>query len=335
MSETVPCPLCSRPAPRRHGAQTGYQAPKVFAIHHCDGCETAFCQPLEVDPAVYEAIYRNVETTPGYARYLDYSKGVLTAADPLAWLADREDVYWGIRQYMDARSDRKLKVLEIGSGLGYLTHSLNRRGHEALGLDLSQTAVDAATKRYGPYYRCGDAVRYAETSGERYDVIVATELIEHVPDVRAFLGALGRLLKAGGDVILTTPNRTAYPPDVLWETEPPPVHLWWFSENAIEHLGGDLGLETTFVDFSAYNVLDPDRPRVKVRKYQPTRGGVLDASGKVVTSTVKRVLHALGLRPATRALRHAAKRTLHSVRKRPETAEPRRTVLCAVMHRPA
>jgi SAM-dependent methyltransferase len=313
----------------RHDAQAGYQAPRVFAIHHCDECKTAFCQPLEADPAIYEAIYRNVETIPAYGRYLDYSKGVLTANDPLAYLADSEDVYWGIRQVLDARPAGKLKILEVGSGLGYLTYALTKRGHEVLGLDVSQTAVDAAVRRYGANYRCGDVVRYSDHPS---DVVIATELIEHIPDVRAFLKALFRLVKPGGDIVLTTPNRSAYPDDVLWETEPPPVHLWWFSEQAVERLGQELGLATTFVDFTPYNALDPVRPRVDVRSYQPTRAGVLDPSGKVVPSQAKHLLHLLGLRPAARRIRHVVRRAAHSLRSAP--AEQRRSTLCAVLHRP-
>lgn len=335
MTDAVPCPLCSQPAPKRHGAQSGYQAPQVFAIHHCDGCRSAFCQPLAVDAALYEAIYRNVETVPAYGRYLDYSRGVLKAADPLTFLADREDVYWGIRQVLDGRPAGKLKMLEIGSGLGYLTYALTKRGHEVLGLDISQTAVDAATRRYGPYYRCGDVVRYAEAAGEPVDAVIATEIIEHIPDVRAFLGALVRLVRPGGDIVLTTPNRSAYPPDVLWETEPPPVHLWWFSEQAIEQLGRAFGVTTTFVDFTAYNILDPARPNVQVRNFQPTRGGVLDAAGNVATGAAKRFLHLLGLRPAARKVRRVVQRAAHSLRGTSGPAERRRTTLCAILHRPA
>ncbi len=336
MTETLPCPLCRHPAQKRHAAQAGYQSPREFAIYHCDDCLSAFCHPLEADPAVYEAIYGSIDTAPGYARYLDYSKFVAAASDPLGALADREDVYWGIRQYLDARPPGKLRVLEIGSGLGYLTYALSKRGHDALGLDLSRTAVDAATRRYGPLYRCDDVVKYAETAAELYDLVVATELIEHVADVRGFLAALVRLLRPGGDIVLTTPNRSAYPSDVLWETEPPPVHLWWFSERAVERLGQEHGLTTSFIDFSPYNRLDPDRPRIKVRGFQPTRGAVLDVSGKVVMGAAKRFLHVLGLRPAVRSVRHVTQRVVHSVTSRLRSGPPekRRTVLCAVMHRP-
>ena len=332
MTESLPCLLCSGPALRRHAAQPGYQAPRQFAIYHCDDCQTAFAQPLEVDPAVYEAIYRSFEATPGYARYGDYSREVTSAPDPLAHLAEREDVYWGIRQYIDSKAGRKLKILEIGSGLGYLTYSLSKRGHDAVGLELSETAVDAATKRYGPHYLCGELVAYSKTSGEKYDLVVATELIEHVPDVRAFLGAAVRLLQPGGDVVLTTPNRSAYPADVLWETEPPPVHLWWFSEKAIEALGKELGLVTTFVDFTPYNRLDPTRPVIHVRNYQPTRGSVLDAAGNAYMGFAKRLLLKLGLRPALRTTKHVFQRATHVFS--PGKPEKRRTVLCAVMHQP-
>ncbi len=55
-----------------------------------------------------------------------------------------------------------------------------------------------------------------EAASEQFDVVLNYETIEHVPDPTAFIAELARVLKKGGTLILTTPNR-------LWE----PVH--WFS----------------------------------------------------------------------------------------------------------
>lgn len=281
MNSTMQCPLCEKKAKIKFHHHVGYQSSLTFNIHHCYGCETAFADPLEVNDDLYNLIYSQSADVPGYERYLRYAKEAKTHHHPLQYLADEEDIYWAIQSYL-ASKPKHLKILEVGSGLGYLTYALHKEGYNVKGIDISHIAVEDAKQRYGDYFICEDIIELSKTDA-KYDIVILTEVIEHIPNVISFLKAIHKVLIPGGDLVLTTPNKTPFHRNVVWDTEPPPVHLWWFSEKSLLRLGKKLGFEVSFVDFQEYNKVSPHHPFTKISN-QPTRGPRLDPNGKVIKS---------------------------------------------------
>ena len=105
-----------------------------------------------------------------------------------------------------------MRLLDIGCGAGVAAEALARRGFNVLGLDAAGEAIAAArTHAEGRglllAYRAGTAEDLA-AEGMRFPVITALEVIEHVPDPVAFLGTLRELLTPGGQLFLSTLNRT-------------------------------------------------------------------------------------------------------------------------------
>ena len=146
-----------------------------------------------------------------------------------------------------------ISILEIGSGLGYLTYSLNRSGYKTTGLDISQDAVTQAKEKYGDHYESGDLFVLAENRKKQYNCVVMTEIIEHVEDPKSFIKAALSLLKDGGKLIVTTPNKSDAPKDTIWQSDIPPVHLWFLAEESMLHIAKEMKKECKFVDFTEYN----------------------------------------------------------------------------------
>ena len=251
----ITCPLCGGQAELKYDRFPGYQEPETFEIFHCQGCRAGFSMPRIKDTQViYDNIYRHGELVPAYKRYWKYAEEVKKAKDPLNYLAQAEASYWGVREALKeiAKERKGIRILEAGSGLGYLTYSLNRSGYQAFGLDISETSVAQAKKNYGDYYFHGDLFEYAGTGSNLFDVVIATEVIEHLNDPLVFVEALLKLLKPGGHLMLTTPNKSFFPEEIIWATENPPVHCWWFSEESMNYMADKTGTKNRFVDLSGY-----------------------------------------------------------------------------------
>ena len=115
----------------------------------------------------------------------------------------------------DAGADRPLaglEILDVGCGGGLLAEPLTRLGAAVTGLDPGREAVAAAAAHARGSgleidYRCG-LVEDLAGEGRRFDAVVALEVVEHVPDLPAFVSACAALARAGAPLVFATINRT-------------------------------------------------------------------------------------------------------------------------------
>ncbi|WP_299870674.1 bifunctional 2-polyprenyl-6-hydroxyphenol methylase/3-demethylubiquinol 3-O-methyltransferase UbiG [uncultured Hoeflea sp.] len=105
-----------------------------------------------------------------------------------------------------------LRVLDIGCGGGLLSEPMARMGAKVLGADASQTNVEVAAIHAE---QSGVPVNYEAVTaedlaarGERFDVVLNMEVVEHVADVDLFLRSCADMVKPGGLMFVATINRT-------------------------------------------------------------------------------------------------------------------------------
>ena len=105
-----------------------------------------------------------------------------------------------------------LRMLDIGCGGGILSEPLARLGAAIVGADPSQTNIAAAKLHAG---ETGLAVDYRATTaealadaGERFDIVLAMEVVEHVADLSLFVRRCAEMVAPGGLMITATLNRT-------------------------------------------------------------------------------------------------------------------------------
>ncbi|MFA6280057.1 MAG: bifunctional 2-polyprenyl-6-hydroxyphenol methylase/3-demethylubiquinol 3-O-methyltransferase UbiG [Bdellovibrionales bacterium] len=105
-----------------------------------------------------------------------------------------------------------LSVLDIGCGGGLMAEAMATQGYHVVGIDASPEAIEIAKDHA---HQAGLSIDYRQNTAEglaqakeRFDVILALEIVEHVPNIKSFMTAVSTLLKPNGLVIVATMNRT-------------------------------------------------------------------------------------------------------------------------------
>jgi SAM-dependent methyltransferase len=104
---------------------------------------------------------------------------------------------------------KNLEVLDIASGEGYGTWALSKVAKNAIGVDVSAEAVGHAKGKYELDFRVGHAEQIPLESASR-NAVVSFETIEHVAEPKQFIQEISRVLRPGGVLIMSTPNKDVY-----------------------------------------------------------------------------------------------------------------------------
>ena len=248
----------------------GYIEGTSFDIIKCNDCKTQFILGPTTPDELYNAIYK-LDCVPGYDRYKRYAKSIIFEKKPLKFLSEQEFAYYSVYSYL--RSRKVKNILEIGSGLGYLTYALNKEGYQTLGIDISKESIKNSINYFGPFYEAINLENLKKKLEQKYDLIIMTELIEHVDSPLEFINDCLPLLSENGVILLTTPHYNG--DNEVWKTDLPPVHRFWFSEKSFLTISKKIGLEPTFIYPNKecrynYNLLTANMFKKKLSNTLPT-----------------------------------------------------------------
>lgn len=106
------------------------------------------------------------------------------------------------------------RLLDIGCGGGLFAEAMAARGAHVTAVDMARTAIEVARLHL---HESGHEIDYREATAEAmaeempgaFDVVTCLEMLEHVPSPASVVDAVARLVRPGGDVVLSTINRTA------------------------------------------------------------------------------------------------------------------------------
>ncbi len=134
----------------------------------------------------------------------------------LAYVRDELVRHFGLKG-SSLKPLKGLRLLDVGCGGGLVSEPLARMGASVVGLDPGRENVEAARShaegqtmmdggQLDLTYRIG-MVEDLAAEGHKFDAVVSLEVVEHVPDVGAFVATCASLVRPGGALVLSTINR--------------------------------------------------------------------------------------------------------------------------------
>ena len=134
------------------------------------------------------------------------------------WFQARRKIVWSlVRRYLGDAANRRLRICDLGCGTGGNLAALADE-HDVVGVEFSPQAREYAQRRLGDRVRPGSLPDGVDLPAESFDVVLLTDVLEHIEDdVRSAQTAL-RLLRPSGIVVATVP-----------------AYQWLYSEHDARH----------------------------------------------------------------------------------------------------
>jgi len=237
---TAACPCCRSHGPHAAVVSTGnpWTPGEILRFYRC-----ASCQSLLV-PGGTSHEYTDEETSPlGWRHYVQLGAGI----DAMVHPAERA-----------LRADAA-RLLDVGCGFGFtLDYWRHATGGEAVGVEPSGFGRIGA-KMLGVDLHVALLADVPELQDRLFDVVLSSEVIEHVPDPAAFVHELRRRLAPGGTLVLTTPNAGYVTPEsplaYVLATLSPGLHKLLLSQAALDGALRQAGFAHVRVDVGGQRLI--------------------------------------------------------------------------------
>lgn len=215
-SVTTQCPACRGSATAALGQTGDYHA------RLCAKCAHTFVENMP-----------SAETLAAvYATY-GYDEEDLSTVPPFIFgiLAEVVDSF-------EQHRSNDARLLDVGFGAGALLRVARERGWSTYGIEASSAAVEQGRRHGLGELLHGDFLQVDWPAGY-FDVIVMTELVEHLVVPEPFPEQAARLLRPGGLLYMTTPHGRGVSGRMLgasWSVLRPPEHLHLYSIASMKQL---------------------------------------------------------------------------------------------------
>lgn len=261
------CPLCASAAIEKERSVKDHSITKeVFDLYRCNACDFLFTQD---PPAPEEAsrYYKGEE----YISHSDSQEGLVNKLYHKA-----RDFMLGQKYQLVKRASKGKRMLDYGTGTGYFTDFMQRKGYAVEGLEIDPEARAYGSQKFGITVHPPEAL-FKTLKADSYDVITLWHVLEHLYDPKNYLDRFHELLGEAGKLIIAVPNHVsqdarAYGAD--WAAYDVPRHLWHFSPATMRLMVGESGFRVTETQ---HMPLDPFYVSIMSQRYKS--GGSLITGG--------------------------------------------------------
>lgn len=214
----MPCPNCASPSSQLSTKYKGnHKTFSNLSLAECSECRLVFAEP----PPLANELNQY---------YQDYWKGEVAIVSPSTkryYLAQAISRIHYLKTLLDFSGN--LKLLDIGAGPGLFLQALKHEGiqvnYSAVEPDVDQRKALTSNNSVSATYASIENI----PSGDKFDLIILSHVLEHVTQPNQFIQSLTELLSAGGSLFIEVPNQ-----DYLYKNcfEP---HLLFFNVESLEN----------------------------------------------------------------------------------------------------
>ena len=245
---------------------------ETFELWRCAGCDFLFTQdpPTPEDAGRY---YQGEE----YISHSDNQKGLVNKLYHQA-----RDFMLGRKYALVNKVAKGKRLLDYGTGTGYFTDYMLRKGYEARGIEIDENARKYGREKFGIIVDAPEAL-FDDFTSDAFDVISLWHVLEHLYDPIKYLNRFSEILSERGKLIIAVPNHrstdaASYGAD--WAAYDVPRHLWHFSPATMRRMMKKAGFR---VVATRHMPLDPFYVSIMSQRYH-NGGGVLAGGWKGLRS---------------------------------------------------
>jgi len=233
METLIACPICQSPDLRPFQDVIDYFGQQEsFTLQVCNECTTVLTNPRPEEKNIVTYYKSNSYVSHGA------SKGIIF--DSIYKLLQQVNLKNKLKLIQTTSSGRQL--LDYGCGSGSFLEYMHNRNYQVQGVEPDQEAKQQVT----PQIAVSADIESIEAN--KFDVITAFHVLEHVHQLERTLNAIKNRLRIGGTLYLALPNLNAYDAQHYqdyWAGYDVPRHLYHFTQQSIKHLAQRFGLELT------------------------------------------------------------------------------------------
>lgn len=158
-----------------------------------------------------------------------------------AYVGQRQARMLSFRRYAKAISQQhpRARVLDVGCALGFFLEAALEYDLDVHGIDASDAAIASILPQFGSRVRCGTLESLLPTARSSFDIVFASDLLEHVATPKTFVEQVSLLLKPGGEFWGITPNAQSLLARVSrrhWVSFKPPEHVVLYTPKQLRRL---------------------------------------------------------------------------------------------------
>lgn len=258
MEKLTKCNLCGSDKFTLYLRKKGVVTGKILDIVKCENCGLVFVNPRLTEKENLDLYNKDYFTGKGFDESVDYVHLIENKNE-------EEKSPAIINKICLFKPKKSIKILDIGCGTGSFVKTLENKGYNNVtGLEFSSFAGGYAKKHCHSKIIIDDFLKH-DFKSEKFEVIIADGVIEHLRDPLEFFKKVKRLLKKDGLFMFYMGNLNSLYSKIFkrrWPFLRPEGHLFYFSPPIIKKYFERVGLD--IIEFDRLN----KNQRKNILKYQ-------------------------------------------------------------------